>query len=197
MYVEIWFLCCWRKFFKCTSQTTQCYVFYDSVSKNWFWAQDLVTTRFLNIQKIVFLPYCSRRRKNSKGSGRPFPGTIWELCDWRIQSKEGVRQEKKSREKRMKSTFLHSFFLLFHSNIYTFFFLNALLKSAMQTRKSSAKELTHFCWWERRVRLTSRQFLGLDYLVPHILGTLMDRVAKFDLWIDTSLWGKHLKSKKI
>ena len=37
--------------------------------------QDLVTTRFLNIQKIVF-PYCSRRRKNSEGSGRPFPGTI-------------------------------------------------------------------------------------------------------------------------
>ena len=59
--------------------------------------------------------------KSSEGSGRPFPGTIWELCDWRIQSKEGVRQEKKSREKRTKSTFLHSFFLLFHSNIYTFF----------------------------------------------------------------------------
>ena len=30
-------------------------------------------------------------------------------------------KKKKSREKRMKSTFLHSFFLLFHSNIYTFF----------------------------------------------------------------------------
>ena len=53
------------------------------------------------------------------------------------------------------------------------FFLNALLKSA--------KELTHFCWWEHRVRSASRQFLGLDYLVPHILRTLMDRVAKFGL----------------
>ena len=39
MYVEIWFLCCWRKFFKCTNQTTPCSVFYDTVSKNWFWAR--------------------------------------------------------------------------------------------------------------------------------------------------------------
>ena len=89
--------------------------------------------------------------------------------------------KKKSREKRMKSTFLHSFFYFFIQTSTHFFFLNALLKSAMQTRKSSAKELTHFCWWEHRVRLASRQFLGLDYLVPHILRTLMDRVAKFDL----------------
>lgn len=58
--------------------------------------QDLVTTRFLNIQKIVFLPYCSRRRKNSKGSGRPFPGTIWELCDWRIQAKWRQKRRRES-----------------------------------------------------------------------------------------------------
>ena len=38
-YVEIWFLCSWRKFFKCTSRVTQCYVLYDTVSKNWFWAR--------------------------------------------------------------------------------------------------------------------------------------------------------------
>ena len=134
--------------------------------------------------------------KSSEGSGRPFPGTIWELCDWRIQSKEGVRQEKKVGRREWKAPFFILSFTFSFKHLHIFF-LNALLKSAMQTRKSSAKELTHFCWWEHRVRLASRQFLGLDYLVPHILRTLMDQVAKFGLWIDTSLLEKHLKSRKI
>ena len=60
--------------------------------------------------------------KSSEGSGRPFPGTIWELCDWRIQSKEGVRQEKKVGRREWKAPFFILSFTFSFKHLHIFFF---------------------------------------------------------------------------
>ena len=59
--------------------------------------------------------------KSSEGSGRPFPGTIWELCDWRIQSKEGVRQEKKVGRREWKAPFFILSFTFSFKHLHIFF----------------------------------------------------------------------------